>query len=119
MQHFKIDTEAKGWQVSELIYKVMHPNGGAETKYLFLVNTDSTGQAYISLDTDMQCPIFLKPDFDSILHDIAVLLNVPDSEGAKIKQLLETGQITIAQIITSVLEEFTPKNNKINFINGN
>jgi hypothetical protein len=115
MQHFKIETEAKGWQVSELIYKVMHPTD-TETKYLFPVNVDADGQAYLSLNTDMECPVFLKADFDAILHEIAVLLNVPENEGAAIKTLLVKGKITIAQIIPSVLEAFTPNPILIEFI---
>ena len=85
----------------------MNPDN-CETTYLFPWGTDSNGQAYIQIDPDMVCPVYVNENFDSVVKSVGQLLNVPAEEGQQLRAYLETGQVVLANLIPSTLEQFEP-----------
>lgn len=113
MSYFKINSEAQGEELSRKIYSIMNP-GNATTTYLFAWGTDSNGQAYIDLPLDMVCPVYVNENFAQVMADVGALLNIPQEEGAQLRQYLEEGQVVLGNLIPSSLEKFTPYFEKIN-----
>jgi hypothetical protein len=113
MAHFKIDNEEQGEALSRKMWDIMSPNNTTCT-HLFGWGTDSNGQAYIDIDVEMVCPVYVNDNFAQVLQDVGVLLNIPQTEGAQLRQYLEGGQVVLGNLIPSTLEEFTPYFEKAN-----
>lgn len=107
MAHFKIDSEAKAEEISLQMWQIMSPHDTTCT-HLFGWGTDSNGQPYMSIPLDMECPVYVNDNFDSVVKSVGQLLNVPAEEGQQLRAYLETGQVVLANLIPSTLEQFEP-----------
>jgi hypothetical protein len=108
MAHFKIDSEAKGEALSRKMWNIMSPNNTTHT-HLFGWGTDSNGQAYIDVDVEMVCPVYVNENFQKVIDEVGAMLGIePTTEGKALRQYLETGQVVLGNLIPSTLEEFTP-----------
>jgi hypothetical protein len=108
MSYFKINNEAQGYEISRKMYDIMNP-GNVTSNTLFGWGTDSNGQAYIDVDIDMVCPVYVNENFQKVIDEVGAMLGIePTTEGKALRQYLETGQVVLGNLIPSTLEEFTP-----------
>lgn len=107
MAFFKIDSEQKAEEISRKMWQIMSPDDSTST-HLFGWGTDSNGQPYMSIPLDMECPVYVNENFDSVVKSVGQLLNVPAEEGQQLRAYLETGQVVLANLIPSTLEQFEP-----------
>lgn len=110
MAYFKVDSQIIGEELSRKIYSVMNP-GNVESTHLFDWGEDVSGQAYINVPLDMVCPVYVNQNFQQVMTDIGILLNINQEEGKQLRQYLEGGEVVLAHLIPSTLEEFTPNFN--------
>ena len=92
------------------MYSIMNP-GNVGTTHLFGWGTDDDGQSFINVPLDMVCPVYVNENFASVLKDVGDLLGIPQEEGTQLRQYLEGGQVILAHLIPSTLEEYTPRFN--------
>ena len=107
MAYFKIDSTEKAEEVSRKMWQIMNP-GNVTTTHLFGWGVDSNGQAYMDIPVDMVCPVYVNDNFADVVSQVGQLLNIPENEGQQLRAYLEGGQVVLANLIPSTLEEFTP-----------
>ena len=108
VKYFKVSSKEKGEEISQKMYSIMNP-GNVGTTHLFGWGTDYDGQAFIEVPLDMVCPVYVNDNFAQVLADVGQLLNIPQTEGAQLRQYLEGGQVVLGNLIPSTLEEFEPR----------
>lgn len=103
MYRYKADSEQQIKSLSSLIYKLMYPPNfepSGEENYLFGWEYDGENWVMI-IPENYECPIFIKPEFDSVIQQIGSILNtnLEPGEGAAIVEYLKTGNIILNNII--------------------
>jgi hypothetical protein len=107
-KYILIDTVEKGNTLSELVYSVMQD--GSDDTTLRLFATEPYGnQAVMIVPDDIQ-PIFIKPNFQTVIDNIGILLGdevFQQGEGFAIVRQMITGSISVPNIIPSGLIRIT------------
>lgn len=106
MRYFLVPDINKARLFSELIYRVMYPQGAdVQTVYLFEVIDNGTS-AVICIPDNYVCPVFVKSDFNTVIDQIAVQLGLNNTQKNALRNKLQAASSCIlADIIPSKLTE--------------
>lgn len=105
---YKIDNKQIWESVSEKLFLLMRNKETSTTK-LFAIETDGTGQNYINIDLEMECPLFINTSNVTLISEIGEILQIPSEEGVVLREYLTTNNtIKLKQIVPSSMQEYTP-----------
>lgn len=107
VRHYYIPRKEDAWELSNLMAKLFSIDPIGEDIFAFTVlesETDSGG--VLSLETDIEYPVFMKDDFQFVTERIGAILNgaLAQDEGAEMVKYLMSGKITFGGLIPSNLE---------------
>lgn len=106
-KRYIVDSEQMAKDLSSLIYRIMSPDG-VETMYLFdWQNINGTWVILIPLN--YECPVYHKADFQTVLNDLATVLNgdLSTDEATRITNELQKDRILLENIIPNGLTQYT------------
>lgn len=109
MRYFQLDSVQQAETISRLLYQLMYPlNTNVSTVYLFGWRVVS-GITLIEINENQLCPVFQKPETDTVLADILTAFGdkIPNKDRAKYRDYMKNNsQVLLINLIPSTLTEY-------------